>query len=159
MVRSNIPARVLVVEDHAVMREVICETVDRHPQCVLVGAVRTAEEALGRLQQDAVDLVLVDVSLPQMSGLELIREIRKRFPGRPCLIISGHMEVAYARLALAAGASGYVLKGRPDDLDAGISAALEGNIYLSIPLREQLQEANHGEAENEDEAVTDGASS
>ena len=126
------------MEDHAVMRGMLCETVERQPECELAGAASSAEEALATMDPASVDLVLVDLSLPRMSGVELVRRLSERTPALPCLIVSGHVEVAYAEQALAAGARGYVLKGRPADLTAGILAVASGKRHVSSPLEEEL---------------------
>ena len=140
MRKDSGPIRVFVVEDHAVMRGMLCETVERQPESDLAGAASSAEEALATMDPASVDLVLVDLSLPRMSGVELVRRLSKRTPALPCLIVSGHVEVAYARQALEVAARGYVLKGRPADLAAGIQAAVSGKRYVSSPLEEVLGE-------------------
>ncbi len=132
------PIRVFVVEDHAVMRSMLCEAVERESACELAGAAPSAEEALASMDPACVDVVLVDLSLPRMSGVELVRRLSARTPALPCLVVSGHVEASYAQQALEAGARGYVLKGRPGDLAAGIHAAAAGQRYVSSPLKEEL---------------------
>lgn len=131
------PCRVFVVEDHAVMRQVLREAVERQPECEFAGAAASAEDALAAIDQAPIDLVLVDVSLPKMSGLEFVRMLSQRSPELACLMVSGHVDPGYAKQALEAGACGYVIKGRPDDLAAGIRAAITGFQYLSEPLEEE----------------------
>ncbi len=116
-----------------------------------VGGAATAEAALDALTGaaagaadaapavDGPDLVLADVSLPGMSGIELVAALRERRPGLPCLMFSAHQEASYAERALAAGARGYVVKGRLADLEEGLRTALAGEVYLSPPLREKLR--------------------
>lgn len=130
--------RIYIVEDHAVMCEMLADAIARMPELQLVGMSTTAEAALDELARTEVDLVLVDVSLPRMSGVDLVRTLKQSMPTLPCLMISGHVEVGYAEQALDAGACGYVLKGRPDDLEAGIRAAIVGKRYLSEPLQKQF---------------------
>jgi DNA-binding NarL/FixJ family response regulator len=131
--------RLFVVEDHPVMRQMVCEAIERQAEWVLSGAAVSAEEAMGELAVMTVDLVLVDVSLPRMSGIELVRALAERRPDLRCLMLSGHAEGSYAAQALAAGALGYILKGRPADLEAGIRATLQGKQFLSEPLRHKLE--------------------
>lgn len=120
------------------MRGILCQVVDRQRGCELIGAAASAEEAVRMLRTQAADLVLVDVSLPRMSGVDLVRLLQVQIPGLLCLMVSGHDEAGYARQALHAGARGYVLKGRPEDLRDGIRTVLDGGTYLSEPLREKL---------------------
>jgi DNA-binding NarL/FixJ family response regulator len=131
--------RLFVVEDHPVMRQMVCEAIERRAEWVLSGAAVSAEEAMGALTVMPVDLVLVDVSLPRMNGIELVRALRERRPELRCLMLSGHAEGSYAAQALSAGALGYILKGRPEDLEAGIRATLQGEQFLSEPLRHKLE--------------------
>lgn len=131
--------RVFVVEDHPVMRTMLCETIERHPQCRLLGTAASAEEALEALSTLEVDLALIDVSLPRMSGIDLVRCLKERPPEVRCLMVSGHVEPSYAMQALDAGACGYVLKGNPADLDAAIAACNRGEVYLSPPLEHRVE--------------------
>jgi DNA-binding NarL/FixJ family response regulator len=80
-------------------------------------------------------MVLIDISLPQMSGTELIAVLRARWPALSCLILSGHKEASYVEQGLAAGAQGYILKGNTAELKEGIAAVLAGHRYLSASLR------------------------
>jgi DNA-binding NarL/FixJ family response regulator len=130
--------RIFIVEDHPFMREMLCEVVERQLRCTVTGAVATAEEALALLVDADVDLVLVDVSLPQMDGIALVRALQQTHPELPCLMVSGHAEITYVTRALEAGARGYVLKGRPGDIEAGVAAIRAGVTYLSEPLRQRF---------------------
>jgi len=138
MDRDNFKTRVFVIEDHPVMRTMLCEVVERHPQCTLRGTASSAEEALDVLSSLDIDLALVDVSLPKMSGVEFVRCLRKRSLTIRCLMVSGHVEPTYAMQSLEAGACGYVLKGRPGDLTRAITACERGETFLSEPLEERL---------------------
>jgi DNA-binding NarL/FixJ family response regulator len=130
--------RIFIVEDHPFMREMLCEVVERQLQCTVSGAVSSAEEALEALSDADVDLVFVDVSLPHMDGIALVRALQEMRPDLPCLMVSGHAEITYVTRALEAGARGYVLKGRPGDIEAGVAAVGAGSTYLSEPLRQRV---------------------
>jgi DNA-binding NarL/FixJ family response regulator len=140
MTSSATHLRVFVVEDHDVMRQLLCEALEREPDLLLCGSASSAERAVSEVPASGANLVLVDVSLPAMSGLELVRTLRADTPGLQCLMVSGHIEAAYAVQALESGACGYVLKGRPQDLRAAIQACRDGVVYLSEPLREKIDE-------------------
>lgn len=126
---------VSLVEDHEVFRETLCTVVAASDDWVLDGVATTAEEAVAMLDGGHhPDVLLVDLSLPAMSGFDLIRTVRERWPGVRCLILSGHAQPAYAREALEIGAHGYVLKGAPRHLREAIRTVLEGGRYVSSSL-------------------------
>jgi DNA-binding NarL/FixJ family response regulator len=125
---------VSLVEDHAVFRETLCTVVAASDEWVLDGVATSGEEALTMLEDHHPDVLLVDLSLPAMSGLELVREVQDRWPEIRCLILSGHAQPAYASEALDVGARGYVLKGAPRHLREAIRTILEGGRYVSESL-------------------------
>lgn len=128
----------LLVEDHPLMRETLSQFVNEIADVELVGAVGTAREALEFCEKSPPTLALIDVSLPEMSGIELVREIRKHYPDIKCLMLSGHQEVTYIRRALANGAQGYVLKGDPEELLQAVDHVIKGESYLSDTVRDKL---------------------
>jgi DNA-binding NarL/FixJ family response regulator len=96
----------------------------------------TAEEALRQLHGQQFDLALVDVFLPEMSGISLVALIREQYPDLPCLMLSGHMLDYYVQSSLNAGARGYVLKDKSDEILEGIQHVLHGETYVSRELRD-----------------------
>lgn len=129
-------ARVYLVEDHDVMREMIGEFLESHPGLTVVGCAATADAAFAELEGLDVELILVDTSLPDMNGIELVRRLLDRRPASLCLMYSGHEETFYVDRALEAGAKGYVLKGNPRELPGAIQQVLNGDTYLSQTLRQ-----------------------
>src|SRR5262245_47476892 len=133
--------RVMLVEDHAILRDVLIDYVARLPQVHSCTAQPTAEAALTKLRElngeKSPDLLLIDLSLPGMSGIELIREIKRSRPGMRCAILSGHRSASYAAEAMAAGAKGYLLKGDPHEIERGIHAIFKGERYVSSGLLEE----------------------
>jgi two-component system response regulator DesR len=101
----------------------------------------TAEDALEWLSErqvdHEVDLALVDVVLPSISGIELVSMIRQKYPDLPCLMISGRSAAQYVKRSLAAGARGYVLKDDLHDVMKGIQRVLKGGTYLSKQLNKE----------------------
>lgn len=129
---------IYIVEDHRSMRDMLREFLDMAPDFHVCGVAETAEEALQDLPELDVHLLLIDVSLPGMNGIDLAEEVGSRWPELSCLMFSAHEETSYARRSLAVGARGYVLKGNPDELSGAIRQVLEGRMYVSPPLREKL---------------------
>jgi len=132
-----VPVRVYIVEDHPIMRETLQDYLALETDLEICGMAESAEAASEALEAASPGVVLVDLSLPGRSGLELVQEIQERW-GTPCVILSGHGERTYVGRALACGARGYVLKGNPRDLRLAIAHVLEGEIYLSSTLRQKL---------------------
>jgi DNA-binding NarL/FixJ family response regulator len=120
------------------MRETLSDLIKREPGFAVCGAAPTGEEALEQLATVAADLVLVDLALPGMNGIDLIQALQVRQPDLPCLILSGHSEVPYIRQALEVGARGYVLKGNPPEILEAIQAVGNGGIYLSAAIQAKL---------------------
>jgi DNA-binding NarL/FixJ family response regulator len=138
MTQMRQTSQIYLVDDHALMRQALQSAVEMLPGHVVCGTAASAEEALAALAAPAgvaADVALIDMSLPGMSGLELVRKLSERRPALRCLILSGHREPAYVEQALAAGAWGYVLKGYPSDISEAIAEVLAGNRYLSRALR------------------------
>ena len=126
---------VLLVEDHPVLQDVLCEFVRQLPRVDRCKVMPDAESALAGLESSVPDIMLVDLSLPGMDGIELIKVVRRKHPDLPCAILSGHRSQVYVAKALAAGANAYLLKGDPFEIERGIKAMLAGNRYLSDELR------------------------
>lgn len=131
---GSVDARVYLVEDHDVMREMIGEFLQSRDGLTVVGSAATAGTAFAELEGLDVELVLVDTSLPDMSGIELVRRLLDRRPDTLCLMYSGHEETFYVERALEAGAKGYVVKGNPHELPDAIQQVLSGGTYLSRAL-------------------------
>ena len=101
----------------------------------VVGIVKSAEEALQEIPDLDIDLVLVDISLPERSGISLVLSLQQQYPELPCVMLSGHVSQHYARSSLAAGARGYLVKDHADEILEGIQRVLQGEIYVSEVVR------------------------
>lgn len=133
---------IYIVEDHPLVQRILSEVLKRLLKMHVAGMATSGQEALNQLPIQWVDLVLVDVSLPDMDGIDLVKQLHRQRPSLPCVMLSAHQEISYVQRALAAGARGYIAKGNPLELKDAIGQVLEGVIYLSEPLRQQ-QEAYH----------------
>ena len=125
---------ILLVEDHEAFANALLNILNKNGNMNVVAVAETAEKALEQLPELHVDLVLVDVSLPKMSGINLVAALREEYPDPPCAILSGHLSGQYARRALEAGARGYLLKDNPAGILAGIEHIARGEIYVSEEL-------------------------
>ena len=122
----------LLTPVHPLMRQAVRALIDGQPDMRCCGEAASARE--GHEQADALkpDLAIVDISLSQGSGIELIRDLKASRPGLPLLALSMHHEILYAERALRAGASGYVTKAEPPErLLEGIRSALKGELFVS----------------------------
>ena len=131
--------KVLVVDDHPLMRKGLVMALQAEPDLVVCGQASNAEDGLGLIERENPDLVIVDISLPGMSGLELIKHMHAIRPSIRALVVSRHDEALYAERAIRAGARGYVMK-----LEAGevmikaVRRVLNGGIYISDEINERL---------------------
>ena len=127
--------RLLLVDDHALMVEGISAMLEADHD--IVGVESDGRSALGSVIRYKPDVVLLDISLPGRSGLEICADIRKQFPEIAVVIVTMHADRIYADEALKAGALGFVLKSaRAEELRFAIAEALEGRVYLTPALKE-----------------------
>src|SRR6266536_1173137 len=105
--------RILLADDHAVVRKGVKETLEEIPGIVVRGEADNGEEALKRLGKEQADLVIMDISMPGRSGLEILAEIKRRWPRTAVLIYTMHPEVELAADAFKKGAAGYLNKETP----------------------------------------------
>src|SRR6266545_7038136 len=131
---SNQPQRkkILLVDDHPLMRRGQADLLNRETDLTVCGEAGTAREAMEAIAKLKPDLVLVDMTLPDKDGLELIKDIQALHPGLPVLAMSMQDESLYAARVLRAGGRGYVMKAEgPDLLAAAIRTVLSGQVALS----------------------------
>jgi DNA-binding NarL/FixJ family response regulator len=126
---------ILLVEDHAGFARALLHMLTQNPALEIVAVAESAEAALHYMRDAHIDLVLVDYSLPDTNGINLLEELRHQHPELPCAILSGHLSLQHARRALEAGARGYLIKDDPAGILTGIQRILSGEIYLSEELR------------------------
>ncbi len=126
---------IFLVEDHAIFAQSLLRVLREKGQLDVVDIASSAEEALEKIPELDVDLVLVDVSLPQRSGISLVVILHERYPDLPCVMLSGHLSPHYVRTSLEAGARGYLVKDHAEGILTGIQRVLDGEIYVSEELR------------------------
>jgi len=126
------PARILIVDDHPVVRLGIRRLIEQHPALSVVSDADSAEAALKTVTGMRIDLAIVDLSLKEGSGLELIQALRSTRPDLAILVLSIHDEALFAERCLRAGAHGYIMKQEAaDGLIKAIENVLAGHIFLS----------------------------
>jgi len=129
------PYSIFLVEDHAGFASALNNMLSQKENLKIVAVAGTAEEALEQLRDVKVDLVLIDFSLPDMTGLNLLERLHQEHPDLRCAILSGHLLPQHARRALDVGARGYLIKDNPAEILTGIQCMLRGEIYVSKELR------------------------
>lgn len=136
------PIRVLVVDDHAILRDGLRSLLDRQQGIVVVGEASSGEEALAQTSALAPDIVLMDLAMPGMDGLEATRRLRQSHPGVKVLILTQHDDREYIAPALHAGAAGYVLKrsGGREVVNA-IRQVFEQGAYVEPDVAQHLVQA------------------
>lgn len=124
--------KILIVDDHKLIREGIIAYLEKEPDLQVVGTAANGIEALNRLEEQAIDLVMLDISMPQMGGLETTRKIRSQFPDTIVLILTMHDEAQQIKHVMKAGASGYILKNCDEaEVIEAIRKVLSGEVYYS----------------------------
>ena len=124
--------RVFIVEDHPVLRETLMQIVSREKDLTVCGQASAANCAFKAIRRAKPDLVLVDITLPGKSGLELVKELRAVDRKIKLLVVSMHDGALYAGRALRAGGNGYLRKqGDPEELIHAIRDVLDGRCYVS----------------------------
>ncbi len=131
--------KILLVDDHPIVRQGLGELIEEEPDLSVCGEARDSAEALQVIDARRPDLVIVDISLHDTSGIELIKDLKARHPGLPALVLTMHDETLYAERALRAGARGYVMKEEAtENVLAAIRMVLSGQIYLSQKMAARL---------------------
>ena len=133
---------VLIVDDHFIVREGLKKIIGDSGQFTISADVESGLLAIQRVRDTAIDLVLLDISLPDKNGIDVLKQIKKEYPNLPVLILSLHPENHYAVRALQAGASGYVnKKSTSTELLDAMHTAINGLKFITPTL---VQELAHG---------------
>jgi DNA-binding NarL/FixJ family response regulator len=145
--------RILIADDHAIVRSGLRKVIDSKPDLEVVAEAEDGAEAVDKALKGDVDLAILDVSMPRMTGIQATAELHKRKPALKTLILSMHDSEQFLFEALKAGASGYVLKSGADtDIVDACRAAMRGDSYLypsavATLVRDYVERGGHGEEE------------
>ena len=127
------------MDDHPVMRRGLAALIDSEPGLVVCGEASSSSAALEAIREDPPDLAIVDLALEGSDGLELVKEMKKRYPEIPALVLSVNDEAVYAERSLRAGAQGYLTKQQLDEaVLVAIRRVLAGETYMSEELQARL---------------------
>jgi len=131
--------KVLIADDHAVFRRGLRETLAEAFSRVTFGEAKTAQETLEHVRRQDWDLVILDISMPGKSGLDILDDLKRLRPKLPILLLSMHPEQQFARRALVAGAAGYLTKDSvTEELKEAVKKIVAGGRYVSATLAEKL---------------------
>ena len=131
--------RLLLVDDHAVVREGVRRIFEQRAEETVFGEASTVAEAVVLATSEEWDAVVLDLTLRDGNGMDVLKELRRVRPGLPVLVLSMHAEEQYARRAFKAGAAGYITKDAPAaDLAGAIGTVSSGHKYVSAALADQL---------------------
>lgn len=134
--------RVFLAEDHALVRQGFRRMLEDDPRITVVGEASTGLAAIQQCTELKPDVIVMDVSMPEVGGLEATAEVLKKSPGTKVLILSMYSNPAYVRKAIEAGAKGYILKDAIEvDLAQAVAAVAAGGAYLSPAISIQLLES------------------
>ncbi len=131
--------RIVLADDHQLFRTGLRQLIERHPSVTVVGEAATGIAAIDVTKRLLPDLLLLDISLPELNGIEVARRLTQELPDVRILIISMHSDRRYVVEALRAGAKGYLLKdSSPDEMVRAIQKVMRGQFYLSAQINEQV---------------------
>ncbi|MHB1500090.1 MAG: response regulator transcription factor [Candidatus Dormibacteria bacterium] len=133
---------IVIAEDHAIVREGTREILAQQPDLLVVGEAARGDEAVRLVLELRPQVLLMDMRMPGMTGIEATRQLRAEFPALKILILSAHEDEDYVREALAAGACGYLLKTTPgSELAEGVRAVVAGSTVLSPAVSRKLAQS------------------
>lgn len=142
--------KVAIVDDHAIVRTGLRQFLSDQNDIEVVGEASNGAEALALVRAGNLDVLLMDISMPGQSGIDVLGNIRARAPELPVLILSAYPEQHYATALLRQGASGYLNKEcEPDEIVTAVRTLARGRRYITSEVAELLAEQLHGDTEQE----------
>lgn len=137
--KLRMKSSILIVDDHPMLRHGLAQLLNGEADLEVLGEAGTADEALEALRKSRFDLIITDLSLSGVSGIELVRNIHARDANLPVLVISMYDETVYAERALRAGARGYIMKQEATEkVLSAVRRLLAGDVYLSDALQAKM---------------------
>jgi DNA-binding NarL/FixJ family response regulator len=131
--------RVLIVDDHPIIRHGLSQLINQETDMAICGEAEDGTDIIQIIEQTGPDVLLLDISLKSCNGIDLLPDIRARFPGLPVLMLTMHDETRYAERSLRAGAHGYIIKkDPPESVIQAVRQVLAGEIYLSRSMTSKM---------------------
>jgi len=148
--------RIVTIDDHAVVRRGLKQIIEEEPDMKVVGEAGNGRDAISVIRQTVSDIVILDISLPGISGIEILSRLRHEHPETPVLIMSMHEEEQYALRVLKAGASGYLQKDTiPEEMIKAIRKIIAGGKYISPSFSEALIQGRESSGKPPHERLSD----
>ena len=137
--RRAVKKRVVIVDDHPPMRHGLAQLINQEPDLETCGEAGSIPEALEMVEDLKPDIIIVDMALKDASGLDLLKDLKNRFPNLPALVLSMQNESLYAERALRAGARGYIMKEETtENIVDALRQVLGGEVYLSDKMSKRI---------------------
>lgn len=131
--------RIIIADDHTIVREGLKQIISESPEMTVAGEASDGQDLLEKVRRENFDAVLLDITMPGRSGIDILKQLKAEKPGLPVLMLSMHPEDQYALRAIKAGASGYLTKETaPDELIKAIKKITSGGKYITPSLAERL---------------------
>ncbi len=131
--------RVLIADDHAIVREGLKQIIGDGGNLIVAGEAANGQQAIQRVRAGGIDVLLLDISLPDKNGIEVLKQVKKECPALAVLMLTMHREDQYAIRAIKAGASGFLNKqSAPDELVTALREVACGRKYISAALAQEL---------------------
>ncbi len=142
---TNSAKRILIIDDHPMLRKGLAQLINNEPELKVGAEADNARQAIDAVSKQPFDLALLDISLPDKSGLELIKDLRVLQPDLPVMVFSMHDEMIYAERVLRAGGRGYIMKQEGGETFlAAVRQVLSGQIYVSEKMATRILEIFSG---------------
>ncbi len=143
------PAKILIVDDHPIVRQGLSDLIEQEPDLTVCGQAETARKAMVAIKDLAPDLIVLDISLKDSSGIDLIKDIGAQLEDVAILVLSMHDESLYAERVIRAGARGYIMKAEaPDKVISAIHKVLSGQVYVSNEMAARMMSKLVGQKPN-----------
>ena len=131
--------RVLIADDHAIVREGLKQIIGDSGLITVAGEAENAQQALQKVREGGFDVLLLDISMPDRNGIDVLKQVKKELPALPVLMLTMHREDQYAIRAMKAGASGYLTKqSAPSELVNALQLVASGRKYITPSLAEEM---------------------
>lgn len=141
-------ASIYIIEDQRIMLQTLETILATQDGLSVAGTAQDAETAMDAIPTLPVDIALVDVTLPKLNGIDLVRRLREQLPDLECLMLSGRTESEYVQRAQQVGAAGFVLKGDPAEVIEAIRSVLDGKTYVTARLKSAWETSPSGTSPN-----------